>query len=233
MAFLCDCPEKPSSPAVNIQNINFVLLLVATSKLHEVYTPPLYNEKRVLLRLAAGEKEAFTSLYNHYHGMVNSFIRKYVKSPELAEDLAQETFMKIWDHHAQMFTIDSFKYYLLTIARNHTIDSLKRAARLDEAKAEIIRHAQVMRNTTTEELVLQEYIEQLRKVYESLPAKTQEVFKLVREQGMSYDEVAALLGITRDAVKKHIVRSNKSFKSTMKDDLGISLPLLLFLFLRQ
>lgn len=78
-----------------------------------------------------------------------------------------------------------------------------------------------------------DYMAELRKVYESLPAQTQEIFKLVKGEGKSYAEVAELLGISRNAVNKHVVRSNKAFKDAMENDLGISLSLLLFIFFKH
>ena len=194
---------------------------------------PFYNEKKVLAQLAAGDDNAFVIVYERYHKVVNNFIRRYVKSPEAAEDLAQEVFMKIWKRHEQLVEINSFKSYLLRVTRNHTIDFLRRAAKLDIAKAEIIYHAREMRSVTNEVIVLNEYVEQLRKVYESLSPKTQEVFKLVKGEGRSYEEVAALLGLSRNAVKMHIMKGNKAFKNFLKDDIDFTLPLLLFLFFRS
>lgn len=196
-------------------------------------TPPLYNERSLLLQLAAGQEKAFDALYQHYHGLVHSFIQKFVKSPNFAEDLAQEVFIKIWNHHKEMAAVDSFRAFLLTTTRNHTLDFLKRAARLEAAQAEILRHAQIARSNTSETLVLQEYLDQLRIVYERLPEQTQRVFALVKGEGKSYEEVAAILGISRTTVKKHIVRSNKAFKGTIENELGMSLSLLLLLFFRQ
>lgn len=194
---------------------------------------PLYNERNLLLQLAAGQEQAFTDLYNHYNLLVTNAIQRFVKSPLLAEDLSQEIFMKIWSHHAQMAAVDSFQAYLLTVTRNHTLDFLKRAVRISEGKAEMLHHARLLRSTTSEDIVLQDYINELRKIYDALPPQTQEVFKLVRGEGKSYDEVAAILGISRNAVKKHIVRSNKSFRHSFENDLGISLTLALFIFFRH
>lgn len=198
-----------------------------------MHAPPLYNEKSLLLQLAEGKEKAFNVLYNHYHGFVRSLIQKFVKSPNFAEDLAQEVFIKIWNRHKDMAEVDSFRAFLLTTTRNHTLDFLKKAARLDAAQAEIARHVQLVRYNTSEDIVLQEYLKQLRQIYQSLPEQTQRIFALVKGEGKTYEEVAALLGISRVTVKKHIVRSNKAFKSAMENELGISLSLLLFIFFRH
>lgn len=190
---------------------------------------PLHNEKLLLQQLSVGKQEAFTCLYKHYYPQVCHVVIKFVKHKELADDLSQEVFMKIWDHHLQLAHVQSFQAYLVTTTRNHCIDVLKRASRMDEVKAEMIRYATELNNQTSDEIITHEYLKQLSAVYESLPAQTKEVFKLIKGEGKSYDEVAMLLGVSRSAVNKHLVRSNKAFQNAVKNELGISLALLLFL----
>jgi DNA-directed RNA polymerase specialized sigma24 family protein len=58
------------------------------------------------------------------------------------------------------------------------------------------------------------------------------VFRLCRQQGMTYDETAELLGISRNAVKKHMVRTMRILSESVETDLGISLTLLLMMTIR-
>jgi len=192
-----------------------------------------YNEQALLQKLAAGDERAFTQLYNHYYTQVKLAIQRFVKSPNLTEDLAQEVFIKIWDHHTKLSGVNSFQAYLLTITRNHTLNFLKRAARITEGKTEIIRHARQLYSNTSDDAILKEYLSELNKVYESLPAQTREVFRLVRGEEKSYEEVAALLGISRNTVKKHMVHSNRSFRQSLENDLGISLTVALFILFQK
>lgn len=191
-----------------------------------------HKDTVLLQRLADGDARAFTQLYNAYNDELIQFIVKFVKLPQIAEDISQEVFIKIWQNHSQLQEVDSFKAWLFVTARNHTLNILKRIAREDSAKAEIIRHIQGTRiNNKEDDLISNEYQVYLRNILNSLPIQTQQIFHLCRTEQKGYDEVAALLGISRNTVKKHMVRSMKAFRNALESGLGISLPMVVIHFL--
>jgi RNA polymerase sigma-70 factor (family 1) len=191
---------------------------------------PLHNEKTLLKQMAEGDEISFGHIYKAYHNFLYRFILKFVKSPDLAEDLTQEIFIRIWELRKEMKKVDSFQAYLFITARNHTLNFLKKVSKENIAKAEIMRHYKPVQRMADDELLSAEYRQFIQNVLDSLPAQTREVFRLSREQYKSYDEVAALLGISRHAVKKHMVRSHKKFKDLLGDETDISLSLALLLF---
>jgi RNA polymerase sigma-70 factor (ECF subfamily) len=190
---------------------------------------PSFDEKALLKQLATGDENAFLLLYRYHEHSLKNFVRKFVKSPELTEDITQEIFIKAWENRNDLAEIRSFRAWLLVVARHHTLNVLKRAAQEEAARSEIIRHFQLLRNEVEEEILSREYQQHLKKLLASLPPQTRKVFRLCREQSKSYEEVAAILGISRNGVKKHIVRGMKTFKDSLRTDLDISLPLLLML----
>jgi RNA polymerase sigma-70 factor (family 1) len=182
--------------------------------------------------LADGDENAFGQLYTNHHDYLYKFILKYVKSPDIAEDLTQETFIRLWEFRNRLTKVDSFKAYLFTAGRNHTLNFLKKASKESAAKGEILRYYRHEPQTTEDKMVSDEYRKFIKDVLDSLPVQTREVFRLCREQNKSYDEVATILGISRNAVKKHMVRSHKTFKDLMGDNADVPLIILLVLFLK-
>src|ERR1700744_4035388 len=83
---------------------------------------------------------ALGEIYERYHRSLYGFLYKFLKSPELTEDLTQEVFMKLWDGRLQLPALVSAKSFLFTAGRNHAFNFLKRAATDRNAKAEILRH---------------------------------------------------------------------------------------------
>ncbi len=152
-----------------------------------------------------------------------------IHSPELSEDICQEIFLKIWESREKLSDIRSFRAYLFITARNHTFNVLKKAARSDAGMSEIIRHFDTSRNSTEEDVQNNEYLDFIRRKLEELPPRSREIFRMCREQSKSYDEVAAELGITRDAVKSRMVHAMKVLKSSVENEIG--LPLAIFLVL--
>jgi RNA polymerase sigma-70 factor (ECF subfamily) len=192
---------------------------------------PLHiNENGLVKKISEGDEQAFALLYEEYRQSLHAFIVKLVKSPEMAEDIAQEVFIKVWEHRLQLDQVQSFRAYLFIVARNHTINVLKRIAWEDAAKAEVTRHFRILRAATAdseEAMLSKEYSQMLVTMLASLPDQSRKVFRLCREENKSYGEVATLLGISRNAVKKHMVRSMKIFRDSLGAEFMIILSFLL------
>ena len=95
--------------------------------------------------------------------------------------------------------------------------------------SEIIRHFDVARNTTEDDVLSNEYLAFIRKKLDELPPRSREIFRMCREQSKSYEEVAAALGITRDAVKSRMMHAMKTLKNSVEREIG--LPFAVFLVL--
>jgi RNA polymerase sigma-70 factor (ECF subfamily) len=190
-------------------------------------------EKDLLLEVAGGDQKAFGKIYGIYHPLISKVVLKFVKSPDLTNDLTQEIFIKIWDIRKELVHINSFKAYLIITASNHVLNFLKRASREAIAKGEILKHYRQYEESIEDKLASQEYLQFIDNVLNSLPPQTREVFRICREENKSYDEVASVLGITRNTVKKHIVRANKEFRDALEKNSDIHLKLLILLFLER
>jgi RNA polymerase sigma-70 factor (family 1) len=188
-----------------------------------------YDEKALLAQMAAGDGDAFGSLFRAYEEPIRVFVQRFVKSPQLAEDLSQEVFLKIWQQRERLAGLQSFRAFLFIVARNHTINTLRSASHSQVAMGEISRHALPPSNATEDRVLLRDYMDYLQQQIAKLPPRAREVFRLCREQQLSYDEVARELGISRHSVKSHMVLSMKLLKASVERDLGIPLGLFLLI----
>lgn len=172
-------------------------------------TPGTYHEQSVIQRLQKGDSDAFLELYNHYHPALYHYVLGFVKSPAIAEDLLQDVFLKIWEIRHRINPELSFKAYLYRICRNSVFKLLKKIA-VDE-----ILRVQVMQQFTQSvadadlKLLWQQYDEILQSAINRLPPQRQKVFRLCREEGRTYEQVADELGISRNTVKEHMVLAMK------------------------
>src|SRR5882724_421385 len=92
--------------------------------------------------MATGDEQAFAEVYKHYIYPVSQFLMRYIKSPQIAEDLSQDIFFKIWEKRQNITEISSFKGYLFIMARNHSLNVLKNAAQAPPLMGEIMRSYQ-------------------------------------------------------------------------------------------
>ena len=94
----------------------------------------IIDEKTLLIRLRNGDHQAFEQLYHHYKRRIAGHLLALFKDEELAQDIAQETFIKIWDNGAQIDEQKSFKAYLFTIATNNAYTLFQRIGKDEKAR---------------------------------------------------------------------------------------------------
>ena len=189
-----------------------------------------YNETELLCQLAKGQQDAFEQIYQHYNRKIYHYILSVVKSPQLAEDLLQEVFLKIWEGRDHLPGVRNFGAFLFTTARNHAINILRSATRSQTVMSEILHHAPTP--AFDDEILSRDYERFIQKALLNLPPRTREVYRKCKEQGLTYEEVARELGISGNAVKRHVINSIKVLRQAATRDLGLHkniITLLLFL----
>ena len=177
--------------------------------------------------VAAGDGVSFSRIYDCYQPGVRTYVLRLVKIPELADDLVQEVFIKLWETRQTLPDVKCFSAFLFTIARNHSLNSLQAISRSNEALPELIRHFQTHR--VDDEALDKDYLQFIQKALTSISPRSREVFRLCREQTKSYEQAAAELGISRNAVKKHMVAVMRNLREAAARELGFSIDGLILL----
>ena len=139
-----------------------------------------------------------------------------------AEDIVQDTLIKIWDKRDEWQQIESIESYCMTITRNLAID---RSQKMEARNKELTQEAQEMTDTLTPEKLF-EQDEQLRLIHQainSLPEKQRTIVQLRDIEGKSYKEIAEILGITEEQVKVNLFRARQRIKTEINgiNDYGL------------
>lgn len=149
------------------------------------------------------EHQLFTDLFRTYGPKIFFYYKKYVKRNEVAEDLLQEVFASLWTKRDYLRKEKNIEGYLFVSARNQLYNHLKQA--VAETTAFLPEKGLAFSYDHVEETV--RYKETEATYYEALstlPAQRRKAFILSREQGLSYQEIAQLMGISPRTVEKHI-----------------------------
>lgn len=163
-------------------------------------------EEEVLIRMTQGDEAAFSAIYRHYYPSLYMYLLRFCKVPSLAEDLVHDVFLKIWEIRDRINPQLSFSGYLYRIARNHVFKTISKLATDGQMRAQLYQQLADIDPKHPEELVrTREYDRLFHEALSKLTAQRLNVFRLCRQEGKSYDEAAAILGISRNAVKKHMV----------------------------
>ncbi|MFA6769607.1 MAG: RNA polymerase sigma-70 factor [Bacteroidales bacterium] len=187
------------------------------------------RDKKDLRLLCKGDKDAYERIYILYFNRIYIFILRYIISKSLAYDLTQDIFVKIWEKKEQLADVRNLQSYLYRMAKNHTLDMLKHISISQKAIKNIEYHYVKQVNSVDIKYVEKEYFEFLEAAIIDLPERTRIIFKLCREEGRSYKEVAEELGISSDTVKHHMVQSMKTLKDKVSKHFDIAITLFFLL----
>jgi len=172
-----------------------------------------FSDEELLALLIEGDKSAFETLYRVYFRKIYAYALNFVKSTELAEDIAQDVFIKVWENRASMRGVRSFKAFIFTICKNATLTLLSRAARETRIKDLILSGANRFYFDAEQHSHTTEYRELLEKAILQLPPKRQQIFRLCKLEGKSYDEVAEKLQISPGTINDHIVKATRQIRA--------------------
>lgn len=165
-------------------------------------------DEDLLLAISKGDEEAFQCLFRRHRDQLFAYIFKITKSRETAEEIVMDVFLKIWESAAILTEIKNFQAFLFHIAKNKAIDFLRMAAK-DRVLVELL-WDQI--NTPAsgqpdDRLLLNELKSNLDKVISNLSPQRKSVFRLSREQHMTYDQIARHLQLSKSTVKNHMLDS--------------------------
>ena len=130
-----------------------------------------------------------------------------------AEDVVQETMLKVWNRREQWAELDSIEAFCLTICRNLALDRSKLAERQNASLDAGIDTADHSYNANPEEQTVQrDRVELVRRLIDQLPEKQRSCMQLRDIEGKSYKEIAEVMGITEQQVKVNIFRARQTIK---------------------
>ena len=155
-------------------------------------------------------------MYQLYSGRLFGYLIKLVKSEVFAQELLQDTFIKLWNKRENINPEKSFRSYLFRIAENNVYDFFRKAARDKKLQEAIIKNACENYRHVEENLLTKENEQILQDAINLLPPKRRQIFQLIKIEERSYDEVSALLNISVSTINDHIVKAMKSIREALK-----------------
>ncbi len=140
-------------------------------------------------------------------------------NPADAEDVVQETMMKVWNRREQWDQIESMEAFCLTICRNQALDKTRKMGFLDQSLDADEHDAPDHSHTANpeEQVIQQDRVQLVRNIIASLPEKQRSVMQLRDFEGKSYKEIAAILEISEEQVKINIYRARQVIKQKFID----------------
>jgi RNA polymerase sigma factor (sigma-70 family) len=180
-------------------------------------------DAQLMLRLKNGEDQVLNELIGRWQQPLVAFIYRYIGQETEALDLAQETFVRVYETRHRYTDQGKFSTWLFAIAANLSRNYLRwRHRRRDSASegrdskgVEIAEAVQSEDDSPDQAAMRSESISLVREVVNQLPHDLKTVILLYEYQGLSYEEIASVLGCSTKAVEMKLYRTRKLLREKL------------------
>lgn len=129
-----------------------------------------------------------------------------------AEDIVQDTLIKVWDRRFEWENIDSIEAFSLTVCRNLSLDRLRKKENSNDSLEDVNIAEPVALSNPQDRMIQEDRVSLVRQIIDSLPEKQRSCMQLRDFEGKSYKEIAQVLDITEEQVKVNIFRARQMVK---------------------
>jgi RNA polymerase sigma-70 factor (ECF subfamily) len=182
--------------------------------------------EELMARVAKGDNDAFEILVNRHQTSVLSLIYRFIGDRTRAKDLAQEVFLRVWQAARSYKPQAKFTTWIYRITANLCLNELKSSRR--KKWLQFLRFGDNLENTVEETLVddtpspedlllAKERSRQIANALQSLPENQRMALILKRYDGLSYQEIAKVIGCSVSAVESLLVRAKRSLQEKLKN----------------
>ncbi len=183
------------------------------------------NEIAVIKAFKNGDSKGFEKLFELHHKKLYFFLFRMLKSKEDAEEIVQDSFIKIWERREDFIEGHPFEAFLYKIAKNAFLNHNRKKINRKVFEDHLTILNEMSSNNTEEYIIFNETREIINTIINSLPPKRKEIYLLQKNEGLSRQEIAEKLGISVITVDSQLLKANKFLKEELKH---FSLMILIF-----
>ncbi|HEY9116647.1 MAG TPA: RNA polymerase sigma-70 factor [Roseivirga sp.] len=187
------------------------------------------DESQLIEAFAQGDKSAFEKLFKEYYDSTCRYVMRIIRDKDTTEEIVQATFVNLWEKREMIRSDVSFRSYLFRAAYNTALNFIKH-------KKVIAKHVASKQDRIAE--VRQSFVshqpdfelqKRIDNAINELPPQCQKVFRLSREEGLKYQEIADELSISKKTVEVHMGKALKMLRDSLSDYLIFFLPIVIFI----
>lgn len=184
----------------------------------------------ILRYLGRNPKDEYEKFYYQHVDQVYNFLYRMLKDSFLAEEVTQEVFIKVWEVRIDEKNEELMAPYLFRTAKNHALNFIRDTKRQAELLQKYsLRLSDIIEDAADTAVIASEFESALHSAIESLPEKRKRIFRLCKEEGKSYAEVAALLNLSVATVETQMVNALKHIRKALKEHAAVNMIVCLLL----
>lgn len=168
------------------------------------------TEKGYIEAVSRGDEQAFESLFLHYFPRIKGFIYGILQNEEEAEDISQDIFVAMWQNKERLTNIENLNAYLFRVAKNTVFRHIERNLLFSDYQQQQVDNTLLgfTNNDNIEEEIYARELEFLISVaVEKMPPQRKQIYRMSRVEGISNDEIATRLSISKRTVENHLTQA--------------------------
>ncbi len=167
--------------------------------------------------LAAGSEAALKRLYDLFSEPLLHFTFTIVHSRELAEEIVADVFIQTWKKRTQIAAIENLPWYLYITAKNISLNYLRKERKQKFVELEITNlPLYTIEPQAVQHLISKDFLQSITNAINELPPKCRLIFKLVKDDGLTYKETAELLNLSIKTVEAQMGIALKKIHTTIQ-----------------
>lgn len=187
------------------------------------------DEYDLISGIKNGNEHAYRHLYTKYYVPLCYHAQKIVDDKDQAEEVVQLTFLKLWENRAKFTVTGSLNSYLYKAVINNSINFIKsKSARVRKNNVQLddlYDYIAISQDNGYSIYIATELNNKIEKAIDSLPEKCKQIFKISRYEGKSNEEIASILGVSKNTVQKQISIALQKLKESIKDSILVLLTI--------
>lgn len=179
----------------------------------------IYIESLMQRIAFSDDQQAFKELFQRYYSYLLYFSNSFVKCKEAAEEIVEDVFVSLWNKRKNLPDISNLRIYLYVAVKNLSLNYLQRRGYPFEDLDQLDVSSVSFSPTPEHLIVASEMLQAINKAVSELPPRCRIVYKLVKEDGLRYKEVADILQISPRTVENHIATALHKIAKEINIDL--------------
>ncbi len=167
------------------------------------------------IKLKNGDINALEQLYDSLNKRLYIFITRIINNKEVAEDIVQSTFIKVWDNREKLSLEKPLDAQIYVIARNLLLNYIKRKG-IEKQVIEKLSRVENSMYDGINQVSFNETVNLYENAVEQLPTKRRQIYKLSNFEGLSNKEIAQKLSISSNTVENHLSKANVFIRGNLK-----------------
>lgn len=183
----------------------------------EVAVPVNLVEKVLVSKLKTGDYSAFSNIFTAYYSDLILFAFRFTRDMDNAEELVQETFVRLWEEHETLNISVSLKSYLLKTVQNRCLDWLRHKKVMQAHNSFVLESTPQVRYDTDSYVLYSELEKQIEDALLLLPEEISATFKMNRYKGLKYTEIAKIMDVSVRTIEVRVGKALHILRNCLKD----------------